>query len=151
MLNLNTPRSLATHFNTMTDAYIQEVIDLHQFFEDWFQGKLPNTEEAFARCPSTMSPDFTIVSPDGIVTPKDKLLIGIKAMHGKVPAFRLWVENLNSRRLSADVQLVTYEEWQERNGVTTARVSTALFRPNAALPNSAEWLHVHETWIKLTA
>lgn len=134
----------------MSDSYIQEVIDLHQFFEDWFRGKLPNTDEAFARCSGSLSAEFSIVSPDGIITPADKLLIGIRAMHGKVSDFKLWVENLQSRPLGGGIQLVTYEEWQTRGEETTARVSSALFRPNSTVPNSAEWLHVHETWIKIT-
>lgn len=134
----------------MTELYITEVIELHQFFEDWFQGKLPKTDEAFARCAGSLSAEFSIISPDGIVTPQDKLLAGIHAMHGKIPTFRLWVENCVARQLSEDVILVTYEEWQTRGEETTARVSSALFRPNATLPNSAEWLHVHETWITTT-
>ncbi|MFX0092506.1 MAG: hypothetical protein ACFFBD_12150 [Candidatus Hodarchaeota archaeon] len=44
--------------------------------------------------------------------------------------------------------MTTYEEWQEIDGQTIARLSTALFRKCFDAPNGVEWLHAHETWLQ---
>ena len=124
-----------------------EVVDLHQFFEDWLGGKLAKTEENYERLRSVMNPDFRIISPEGHMTNCESLLAGLWQAHNSRPGFRLWVKEVKSKVLSPELSLVTYEEWQEIEGVVNARVSTAVFGQKAAAPHKVEWLHVHETWL----
>ena len=53
------------------------------------------------------------------------------------------------RSVSDKLALATYVEWQEVEGQTNSRLSTALFRGKVGTPNNVEWLHVHETWLAL--
>jgi hypothetical protein len=62
--------------------------------------------------------------------------------------FRIWIEQPAARRLSGDLWLVTYEEWQNDGvGQINGRLSSALFTARAGMPNGVAWLHVHETWL----
>ena len=124
-----------------------EVVQLHEFFEGWLGGGLANTEANFERLTAVMSPDFRIISPEGTVTDYESLLAGLRQGHNARPGFRLWVKQVEGRLLAPDLALVTYEEWQEIEGVMNARVSTAVFRQKPTAPNGVEWLHVHETWL----
>ena len=125
---------------------IQEVQELHHFFQQWFAGELPNTEDAFGRFSQTLSPNFTIISPSGEITDRTTMEQLLRNAHGS-GTVEIWIEQPQVRELSAGLILVLYEEWQRRDGRKTVRQSSALFRPNPKNPNEVEWLHVHETWI----
>lgn len=127
------------------DDCIQEVKELHQFFQDWFCGTLPNTDAAFARFADTIHPDFSIVGPDGNVTQQTALTGALRGAHS-AGEFKIWVENAQAKAVGGGLTLVMYEEWQIRNGEQTVRQSSVLFRPKPNTPNGVEWLHVHETW-----
>ncbi|MFQ5973360.1 MAG: hypothetical protein ACE5Q3_13605 [Alphaproteobacteria bacterium] len=135
----------------MEQACRSEVEDLHRFFVEWMSGSLPRTREAFARVTDVIAPGFLIVSPAGVVTERAPLIAELDAAHGRrvnpQAPFRIWIEKYRRRHPMGDLALVTYEEWQSLAGVTTARISTALFRRKAGTPNGVEWLHVHETWL----
>ena len=63
---------------SLSEACLKEVIDLHRFFEDWGNGKLPDTDESFARFSGAVADDFEIVSPEGGVTSRAALVSGSK-------------------------------------------------------------------------
>ena len=139
---------------TMTMQSEQEVLDLHAFFQDWFQGLLPKTDESFARFADVMDPDFHIISPAGRLTSIKDLGPGLRGVHGKwrrasneADASRIWIENIQVHELAGDLALVTYEEWQVAEGPAKGRLSTAVFRRDPQTPNGVRWLHVHETWL----
>ena len=132
----------------------QEVIDLHQFFQDWFQGVLPKTDHAFARFAGVMDPAFHIVTPSGRKISIDTLGPGLRQAHGtwtrdsdEGQGSRIWIKNTEVRPLTEELALVTYEEWQTRTGTTKGRLSTAILQRDPEAPNGVRWLHVHETWL----
>ena len=63
-----------------------EVDELHHFFEQWFKGELPDTDEAFARLASVMAEEFEIISPVGKVMKRDDILDAVRAGHGRQEA-----------------------------------------------------------------
>ena len=115
------------------------------------RGELPRTPQAFRRFTDALAPEFAIISPRGVLTARDPLIQELEAAHGTQgdPAspFRIWIEDYRPHWRIDDLSLVTYQEWQERSGAVTARLSTALFRRHAEAPNGVAWLHVHETWL----
>lgn len=127
----------------------QEIIGLHQFFEGWFLGRLPQTEAAFGRCATALAADFHIIGPDARLTKRGPLLTGLWQAHGRWHNGRIWIENVVLRHHQGDLALATYEEWQEIEGQpATARLSSVLFRRETAAPTGLVWLHVHETWME---
>ncbi|HQY91758.1 MAG: hypothetical protein WAU00_17140 [Caldilinea sp.] len=128
---------------------IQEVIDLHTFFEAWLGGALPASDAAFARFATTTDPDFILIDPDGKVMEGDAVAGWIRRAHGTRRSFRLWTTDHRVRYEDSGCAFVTYLEWQTRDGVTTCRISTALLIAHTAAPNGLRWRHVHETWTSI--
>lgn len=135
--------------NTMDELCKKEVLDLHQFFEDWFVGRLEDTPAAYSRFESVLADGFEMVSPEGAKTQRGELIDGLRGVHGREEegGFRIWIENCRVRKVSEGIYLATYEECQRRGEVQARRLSTAVFREREGAPNRVDWLHVHETWV----
>lgn len=141
---------LPTGSEAVEDAAQSKIAELHQFFEDWFAGRLSDTDAAFARCAGVLAEGFEIVGPDGKRTQREPLLAGLRSSHGAVPpgAFRIWTREERSRELGEEHLLGSYEEWQEGDAGPRGRRSSVVFRRDASAPNGLVWLSVHETWIE---
>lgn len=127
----------------------KEIVELHQFFEDWFNGRLPNTVEGFKRMESVMSPDFIIVMPQGRKVARTPLLKGLFDAHSAQQGIRLWIENVRLHAADGPLIIAEYEEWQQSgDAAPVSRYSTAVFRQKSNTPNGLEWVHVHETWFE---
>lgn len=125
----------------------EEVAELHHFFQQWFRGEHPQTEQAFARFDGVLHPAFCIVPPTGHVMARAETLIGVKEGYGRSPNIKIWVEDVTLRYHTPHFLIVTYHELQETAASSTKRLSTVTFQPDRAQPNGLEWLHVHETWV----
>lgn len=137
---------------SMIEQCRQEVDQLHQFFEDWFNGNIQNGDDTFGRFAKVLGEDFRIISPNANVTPKSELAVGLKSAYGiwtsKEPGWHIYIKNFEGRTLGQGICLVTYEEWQGPSiEDTQKRRSSALFRSNEEKPLGVEWVHVHETWM----
>ena len=131
----------------MEDRCKKEIIELHQFFQEWLTGALPATPEAFRRAGEVVGAGFVIIGPDGKLTERETLLARIEQGHGGRPGLRMWIDQFRFWRQEGQIALATYQEWQETAEGRTVRLSTAIFREKAGTPNGLEWLHVHETWV----
>jgi hypothetical protein len=125
-----------------------EIVELHDFFQEWLGGALPATDAAYARLVDTQAPEFMIVTPGGERILREPLLAQLRAAHGSRPGWRMWIENAELRCAQGGLTVATYEEWQRHaDGTVTARLSTVVFRERPGTPNGLAWLHVHETWL----
>lgn len=126
--------------------YEQEIHDLHQFFQAYLLGDIdPELMERFEDVTDT---NFTIVTAEGVVIDREGITQYIRDGHGSRPNFRIWTENVSLKQQFDTVLIVTYEEWQTINHVTTSRTSTVVFKVDSNLPNGLRWLHVHESGLK---
>jgi hypothetical protein len=126
---------------------VREVVELHVFFEDWFTGALPASDEAFRRFAGAMAEDFVIVSPRGTAVPREALLRGLYEMHGELPV-EIRIDAARARTIAPGVWLASYEEWQRAgDGEWRGRHSTAVMTVDLAAPGDLRWRHVHETWL----
>ena len=75
----------------------KEVIELHQFFQDWFNGELQPTDKDYARFVNVLSEDFIIIDPNGNVTQREPLLVGLRNAHNSRSEFKIWIENFQFR------------------------------------------------------
>ena len=126
-----------------------EIIELHQFFQDWYNNQLKPTDENFARCADVLAPEFAIIFPSGDKILCQPLLDRLWKAHNSYTGMRIWIENIQVLHQLDDMVLATYEEWQEIEGKVTARISSVLFKKEQTKPNELLWLHVHETWINI--
>lgn len=127
----------------------REIVELHQFFQDWFAGTLPDTDDAFARFAAVLHPDFHIVGTSGRVLDRAAILALVRDGHarsaGAEPPFVIEVRNVKWRSAVDGGYVLTYEEWQGRGKADAGRTSTVLLRPTSTGPNGLQWMHVHET------
>ncbi len=127
----------------------REVVELHQFFQDWFNAELTKDDASFERFEGVLAADFEIVGPNGRKTARADVLPGLRAAHGQHVGkeFSIAVREVESRTVAEGVVLVTYEEHQMAAGKPRGWQSSALFRVRDGVPNGVEWLHVHETYL----
>lgn len=129
-----------------------EVRALHAFFEDWFRGEAPRTNETLARLEGALGGEFQLVGPDGDVAGRSAVIDGVEAAHGAAAdgdaPDRIDIEAVDVRYGRGDVCLVTYEEHQRTDGRWRGRRSSALFEAAEAAPGGVVWRHLHETWLE---
>lgn len=135
-----------------TKAIRDEIDDLHRFFQEWYLGERPKTDEEFARVVGALSDSFSLVTPGGVTIERDELLGLLREAHGERSGeqFRIWVRAVQLRDELGDRLLCSYEEWQETEDGVSARLSTAWFtvRPGeGATRERLRWVRVHETWM----
>lgn len=120
-----------------------EIRELHDFFTHWYAGAIePETLDRFE---AALGPGFVLVSPDGRTMGRDEIVERVtSAYDGEDLAID--IRNVNILDETADRVTAQYEEWQQRAGTETARVSTVVFRKSESAPNGLQWLVVHETW-----
>ena len=128
----------------------QEVIRLHDFFVEWMTGTVEQSDAEFSRFGNSMGEAFYIVAPSGKLTQRDALNKGLYQTYKQRQNFRIWIENVAVQHAFDNTVIATYEEWQEINGETTARLSTVVFTRDDSKPNGLVWQCVHETWLPMT-
>jgi len=127
----------------------REVVELHQFFQDWYNGDIPPTGENFTRLANVLSDDFVIIGPDGEATPRAPLVSGLRQAHNSRTGFEIKIEQFRFHWQVGDIALATYQEWQSghQSKKRSGRLSTVIFKKQPETPNGLAWLHVHETWL----
>ncbi|GAB4117598.1 MAG: hypothetical protein Fur005_36360 [Roseiflexaceae bacterium] len=124
-----------------------EIVELHDFFQGWLGGNLPNTDAVFARFLDVNDPAFTLIGPHGTLMTYSALVDWIRSAYATRPNWRMWIENVQLVASGGDLTIATYEEWQETPDGVTTRLSTVVFRHDPHAPNRLRWVHVHETWV----
>lgn len=128
----------------------EEVRALHSFFEDWFRGKVEDTDDVFGRFENALGEHFAMVSPEGVLSKRGALVGGLRPSHGSwgQSEGQIRIERLKGREIGPGLALLTYQEWHDLEGDSKGRVSTVIFREDPGSPGGVSWVHVHETSIQ---
>lgn len=123
----------------------REVVELHQFFEDWFCGRT----DGFGRVEAALAANFVLISPRGELRTREALLENLRLARGcrRGESFEIRIEDCEVRTVEFGLALVTFAEWQRLGDREAGRVSTALFRVDREAPCGVRWIHLHETWL----
>ena len=131
----------------------REIIELHEFLEDWFTGRCANDETVWSeRLLQRFTADFHICMPAGVLLTGSGLWEPLRAEHGRNPDFKINIRAIEqSGQLRHGVTVWTYEEWQ-RNALNAlppdnGRVASVVFLDDQPTPTGLKWAHVHETWL----
>ena len=128
-----------------------EIIELHSFFQDWFNGKLEMNEKNFQRFPEVLDTNFELITPRGEKYSRKEILQLVWKSHASrknsVNPMTIWIENFTFRMITSDIFLVTYEEWQKIESKNQGRLSTAIFSKNLNKFNGIDWVHVHVVFL----
>lgn len=127
------------------DNYIHlvknEIEDLHEFFTDWFNGKLEDYQ--FDRVEQALDKDFELITPRGEHFRRDQIVDLIRKAKGADPQRKIWTEFISCKKFGTIV-VALYHELQDLGDKQTKRLSTAIF----SIEPKLKWLHVHETWVE---
>ncbi len=141
---------MSTLDHPLARAALQEVIDLHAFFEAWLGGTAPQTEAAFARLDRALAEGFTMVTPDGVRLPRAAVIEWLRQAHGAKAAFgpfRIAIAEAELVHLAVPLVVLGYVEQQTLGGAIGRRRSTGLIEAVPAADDRVRWLALHETWI----
>lgn len=136
---------------SLSEICEDEVRELHAFFQAWFRGELPQTNNRLKRLEDALGADFQLVAPDGSVRSRAAVIDGVDDRHGAqrdadMP-FRIEVESVAACFERDDICLLTYEEHQRTASEWRGRRSSALFERAEGAPSRVRWRHLHETWL----
>jgi|GEM_PF-708648 len=123
----------------------REIIQLHQFFQDWYRG---NDAADFKRFDQALSKGFIIIMPDGRVLGRDVIIEAVRGQHDSDSQAELEIRDVRLHEVHDSTAVFTYQEWQGRGGEPMrGRLSSVVFAFDDDAPNGLVWLHVHETWL----
>lgn len=140
---------------TFSQRCQQEVLDLHQFLEDWYNGAIEPGDKNLARFDDVLAPSFLLIGAEGHTTSRKTLLQAMHRLHGawRIPEStapgtgRIQIKNFRLRLVEGAVAVADYEEWREFGESVRGRQSTVVFRLEQGQPNGVTWYHLHETWL----
>lgn len=127
-----------------------EIIQLHDWFSDWFNGSVKNNNSNLEEFSSVLNENFHLITPNGELIAKKGLIERIKNSHSsksQVNNFNITVEHITIRNDQENFVVVSYVEHQNEGNTKSKRLSSVIFKKNPMLRNQLEWIHVHETWI----
>ncbi len=128
----------------------EEVIDLHQYFEQWFRGEVEKNDENTALLTQRFSDHCELITPDGVLNSKFALMNRLQQAYGQFPTIRIWIDDFMPLQLGDNGVLVRYREWRDIDGDVNCRYSTCLFKPSKRAPFGLSWFSIHETWAQST-
>ena len=125
-------------------AWNRAIVELHQFFEDLFLGRV----ESLNRAEQALDASFTMAGPHGTRTSRAEVLSQLEAGYNQTDELSIGIEQ---PLLIADDDKIIVAEYIEvhelPNGQRNRRRSTVVFRIDPEGPNGLRWLRVHETFI----
>ena len=128
---------------SVQQAFADEVVRLHAFFDDWFAGRGDRSIDEFS---TALEEHFMLVTPSGAVYDRDAIVELVEAGQGSGDA-HIRVERPKVRHVGA-VLVGTYEEHQRRGSISSARISTVVMVERDGTPGGWSWIAVHETWLE---
>ena len=118
-----------------------EIEALHRMLQAWFRAEGDADPSPVL---AHFDESFTMVTPAGRVLTFDQFAAAFPGFRGARPGLIMQISDVVVRYHASGVALVTYQERQIQDAVTTDRISTALLveRPDRPTP---VWRYLHET------
>lgn len=127
------------------EAWHQEIVELHEFFEGYFLGAIGADD--VGRLEAALTPEFTIVGPGGRESTRAQTVAAIREAHAHTSQLKVTITDARLLVALPDVVIARYVEHHEVAGTTNERVSTVVFDRASDAPNGVRWRTVHETWL----
>ena len=125
------------------DAWLVEVIELHDYFEAYFLG----TVEGLERVESALAQDFTMVGPAGITFSRGQTIGLIEGGHSHASALEMTITEPELLFEDGETLVASYVENQQWADVANHRLTTVVFSKDDSAPNGLVWRRIHVTWV----
>lgn len=144
------PETLAKTDERFLGMIENEVLGLHDFLEDWFNGNVPKDEQELARFRDVLNPGFQLITEAGKVKGPKIAADEVGRAHG------LWrtedgkpgqiqLNNFALRFKDGTSAVVSYDEWHVSNGQRRGFKTTAVLQLRWGQVEGVEWLHLHRS------
>ncbi len=121
-----------------------EIVELHDFFEDYFLGKTASLN----RAKDAFGPKFTFVGPDGQTRNRASVIQMLADGHAHTEQLKITTTDHQLLLETPDAVVATYVEQHELSeGRTNHRLTTVVFIPDDDAPNGLVWHRAQETWL----
>ena len=129
-----------------------EIVELHQFFQDWFNAAIPDGDESFARLDEALAGNFELIGPDGKAYANAKSLVagltlGLRTMERQAGP-NLDREHATAAHRGGSDPCSATRSGKRWTAKTAVRLSTVLFGVEDRAPRGVAWLHLHEVWMQ---
>lgn len=130
----------------LLDDIRREIVDLHGFFTDWFNGTADRSklDECFI---SRLHPELIFIPPEGNVLRAAQLKAGFEQSYGANPGFRIQIRDVEIRHDLGDHILATYSEWQKGAKASEHANNARLTSVVMAKGDPMTWVQLQETWL----
>ena len=145
------PADNAQVSSAMTNIDLQqqaatEITRLHDFFQAWYRGELEAT--AFSSFEHALDESFQIITPDGNLLPRERILHAVRQQAGSDASALLEIRHVEPVAVDQHIAVFRYQEWQSSTDeAPRGRLSTVVFQRDDEASNGLIWLQVHETWL----
>jgi len=130
----------------ITERIANEVTELHQFFERWFNGTIPKTTTSFARVTAVWPGNFSLINPDNSETHAESVMAETFDQHGSFPGLTIQITDLRVIAApSGSIGVAVYTETHLDGGETDTRLCSATLFDDPSAPHQLQWLHIHES------
>jgi hypothetical protein len=121
-----------------------EIIELHDFFEDYFLGKT----SSLARAETAFGPKFTFVGPNAETRNRASVIQMLADGHAHTQDLTITTTDHHLLLETPEAIVATYIEHHEHNeGQPNHRLTTVVFVPDPNAPNGLLWHRAQETWV----
>lgn len=128
------------------NPYHREVVEFFHFLQEWLNGRVPNSDEAFSRIIKVTAEGSQYIDYKGEIRSLRANMNGFRPAYGGVPGFQVRIDNFHVQWEENEFALVTYEQHlQWADGNARVHTGTALLHKNPEMPDGIEWLHIHHT------
>lgn len=128
------------------EAVKREILELHQLFEQWYQGRLPD-RGLESKIGIHLAQEFCILFPDGGVHRKNDLLEMMRPDRGNDPGYRIVISNIQIHDSPVGEYHVRYVESQYWEG---SEKPNLVIQASSILKEASDrllWASIHETKI----
>ena len=129
-------------------AWLDEIVQLHDFFEAYFLGTVP--EDDLSRMESAFAPNLTFLGPTGSVTGRAETIAMVRAGYAHTKQLDITITEPTLLAESGGLVACRYVENHALAKTSNHRWTTAVFEEDADAPNGLAWVTVHETWVEGT-
>jgi hypothetical protein len=131
--------------NTL-EIVTKEVVDLHNFFTEWFNGTVERGQ-LDPQFLSRLDTNIIFIPPEGHIMTGDMLRGGFDRGYGANKDFRTKIRDVMIRHEIGDLVMATYTEWQMGAALSAEKNNARVTSVVVKMTNPVTWLHIHETWL----
>ncbi|CAI0402373.1 unnamed protein product [Linum tenue] len=129
-----------------------ELVKFFLFLEKWRRAEIENSESFLSSFKADSDASGNLVHPSGAELSLSDALNKIRSCYGDKQGkqFRFWVDQVSSIPIGSNTWLTKFYKWEQSEEERQGCVTTCIVSLKAGNPTPT-FLHVHQTWLEVSA